>query len=73
MNDHYSAWQRLAPLGLLLIGTGVSIVGEATLRKGRGEGWVVLGTVGLCVLNAGVAVFGDAVKQRALYELRMES
>jgi hypothetical protein len=52
----------------------VSLVGQATLLKGRGErGWVALGTLGLCTLNAGVAIFGEAVKHRALYEWKLSS
>jgi hypothetical protein len=61
-------------LGLGTIGLGVSIIGQATLLKGRGEGgWVALGTIGLCTLNAGVAIFGEAVKHRALYEWKSSS
>lgn len=74
METHYRTWQRLAPLGLGTIGLGVSLVGQATLLKGRGErGWVALGTLGLCTLNAGVAIFGEAVKHRALYEWKLSS
>ena len=71
MDTHYRTWRLLAPLGLGTIGLGLSVVGEATLMKGRGgpaAGWVALGTLGLCLFNAGVAMFGEAVKHRALYE-----
>ncbi|MEM1128211.1 MAG: hypothetical protein AAGI71_16310 [Bacteroidota bacterium] len=69
MDTHYRTWALLAPLGLLAVGLGVSIVGEATLRKLRREpGWVGLGTAGLVALNAGLSMFGDAVKHRTLYE-----
>lgn len=66
---HYRKWLAFAPLGLATIGFGLSLTNEATLRKGRGESWVLYGTVGLCVTNVGVSIFGDAVKERALYEL----
>lgn len=67
---HRRLWLIKAPLGLALVGTGVSIVGHATLLKAAvaDAGWIVWGTLGLIVLNAGLAVFGDAVKDRALLE-----
>lgn len=68
VNDHFEKWNTFAPLGLLLIGLGVSLVGHANSRKAAGKGWFVLGTLGLIVLNAGVAIFGESVKARALYE-----
>lgn len=65
---HRAAWKRLAPAGLVGVGLGVSLVGEATLRKGRGEAYVAYGTLALCVLNAGLCLFGEAVKHSALAE-----
>lgn len=72
MNEHYERWNRLAPIGLLLTGLGLSITGRATLAKGKGTGWVLGGTLGLIVFNAGLAIFGEAVKARALYEMHLE-
>jgi len=69
-------WKWLAPLGLTLIGAGVSITGEATLLKGAAYPswqWIGLGTVGLIVLNAGIAVFGEAVKYSTLETWRKEN
>ncbi len=63
---HLTTWRRFAPLGLSAVGLGLSLVGEATLRKGRGEPFVLYGTAALCVVNAGLCVFGEAVKHRAL-------
>lgn len=63
---HLRTWVRFAPLGLTTVGLGLSLVGEAALRKGRGEPWVLYGTAALCVVNAGLCVFGEAVKHRAL-------
>ncbi|MEM6645253.1 MAG: hypothetical protein AAF730_03280 [Bacteroidota bacterium] len=68
---HHKKWKLLAPLGLVLIGLGVSLVGEAVLLKGGEAGfwsWFGMGTFSLVVLNAGICVFGDAVKHRAHYE-----
>ena len=63
---HLKAWRRFAPLGLVSVGFGLSLVGEATLRKGRDEPFVLYGTAALCVVNAGLCLFGEAVKHRAL-------
>lgn len=72
MNKNYEKWDEMAPRGLVLIGLGVSLTGEAIAKKIKGRGflsWFILGTLGLIVLNAGVAIFGEAVKHRTLYEL----
>ena len=63
----------MAPAGLASVGLGLSITGEATLRKGRGASYVALGTLGLCVVNAGLCLFGEAVKHSALAEAAGES
>lgn len=68
-SGHLRTWRRFAPLGLASVGFGLSLVGEATLRKGRGEPFVLYGTAALCVVNAGLCLFGEAVKHRALAEV----
>lgn len=68
LNEYYEKWNRLSPLGLLVIGCGMSLIGDATLSKLKGRSWFFKGTVALIVFNAGVAIFGEAVKNRALYE-----
>lgn len=69
---HYRKWQTLAPLGLVAVGFGASLVGQSTLMKGDEDTptwqWVAAGTASLTVLNAGLCLFGDAVKHRTLYE-----
>jgi hypothetical protein len=69
--EHYQTWKRLAPLGLVTVGLGASLIGQSTILKSRNAStwkWVALGTVSLAVFNAGLCIFGDAVKHRALYE-----
>lgn len=61
-------WLVFSIGGLLLIGAGVSIVGQAVIEKGAGQSWFWLGTAGLVVLNAGVSVFGQAV----IYRVRLD-
>ncbi len=65
---HREKWAWLAPAGLVGVGLGVSLAGEATLRKGRGEPFVVYGTLALCVIGAGMSLFGESVKQSTLAE-----
>ncbi|MGB3544635.1 hypothetical protein [Rubrivirga sp.] len=69
---HLSTWRRFSPAGLAAVGFGLSVVGEATSRKNRGDSWVAYGTIGLCIVNAGLCLFGEAVKHRALADWRVE-
>jgi hypothetical protein len=74
VNEHYEKWDTLAPRGLALIGLGLSITGQAIGAKANGKGffrWFILGTLGLIIVNSGVALFGEAVKNRALYEMKI--
>ena len=57
-------WLLFSIGGLVLIGAGFSITGEAIIRKAAGEPWFWLGTGGLVVLNAGVSFFGQGVIER---------
>ncbi len=69
MSDHthlVRRWLGFSISGLILIGAGVSVVGEAIIAKGAGAPWFLLGTAGLVILNAGVSVFGQGVVYRGL-------
>lgn len=71
--NHYAKWRLFAPLGLAIIGMGLSFLGHSIQIKTQGVGfwtWFLWGTVSLLVTNAGIAVFGDAVKHRVLFELK---
>ena len=72
-DPHLRAWARLAPSGLVAVGLGASLIGEATLRKGRGEAYALYGTAALVVFNAGLCLFGEAVKHRALADWAAEA
>lgn len=61
-------WLLFSIGGLLLIGGGVSLVGQAVIEKAAGDPWFWLGTAGLVVLNAGVSVFGQGV----IYRIRLD-
>lgn len=73
IKQHYEKWNRLSPLGLFVIGLGLSLTGHAIVAKSQGRRWFLRGTLGLIVFNAGVAIFGEAVKSRALYEMELEN
>lgn len=71
MDQHYRDWSEMMPRGLLLIGAGVLITGQAVVWNARRRPiwqWALAGTLGLIVLLSGVSVFGSAIKHRALYE-----
>ena len=74
MDQHYRDWSELAPRGLLLIGAGISIVGQAITWNARRRPiwqWALLGALGLVVLVTGVTFFGEAIKHRTLYESKL--
>jgi hypothetical protein len=64
--DLVRRWLVYSVSGLVLIGAGVSVVGEAIIAKSDGSSWFLLGTVGLVILNGGVSVFGQGVVYRGL-------
>lgn len=73
---HFWHWLIEAPLGLILIGAGLSVFGQSVIYKLRGESlrkWFWWGTLSLVIFNAGICVFGDAVSHRILYEIAKQS
>jgi len=71
--NHFKKWRLYAPLGLSLIGLGLSLLGHSIQLKTQGSSsliWFLWGTLSLVVVNGGLAVFGDAVKHRVLFELK---
>jgi hypothetical protein len=73
VEGHLTTWHRFVPLGLAPVELGLSVVGAATLRMGRGEPFVLYGTAALCVVNVGLCLFGEAVKPRALADWKAAS
>lgn len=61
----------LAVGGLLSVGTGLSLFGDAVLRKGQADrqprgprtGWVWHGTLALTMINAGICLVVEAGKK----------
>jgi hypothetical protein len=58
-------WLLFSIGGLLLIGAGLSVIGEAILLKGAGESFFWMGTAGLVLFNAGLSLFGQGVVLRS--------
>ena len=58
-------WMLFAVTGLLLVGTGLSVIGGAILLKGADEPFFWMGTAGLVLFNAGLSFFGQAVVFRS--------
>lgn len=75
LNEHYEKWDEFAPRGLLLIGFGISVIGQAIGAKTKGKSflrWFFTGTIGLILINSGVAIFGEAIKHRTLYDFKLQ-
>lgn len=68
-NPHYLQWIKKAPLGLLLVGLGLSVIGHAIGQKSRGKPWFWWGTIGLVIVNSGISIVGDAVRHRTLLDI----
>jgi hypothetical protein len=57
-------WLKFAVGGILLMGFGLSLLGEAGILKMSGSGflnWFGIGTLALAVFFAGLSLFGQAV------------
>lgn len=65
MSNLRTRWLVFCITGLVLVGAGVSVVGEAIIRKSSGLSWFWIGTAGLIVLNTGLSFFGSGVVCRA--------
>ena len=66
---HRMKWLVFSPLGLALIGFGLTLVTDAARAKSAGEPWFWYGTLALVVFNAGVVFFGEGVKNAVLVSL----
>lgn len=68
-------WLTYAVGGLLLLGFGFSLMGEALSWKIADEGfwnWFGLGTLALIVIMSGLSIFGQAIVVRTKIELKKE-
>lgn len=68
-------WLGSATVGLVLVGAGVSVIGEAVrLRIMEVDIWMWLGVgfAGLVLLNSGLSFFGQAVRWRIHMDMARE-
>jgi hypothetical protein len=64
-------WLTHAVGGILLMGFGLSLLGESTIMKFSGEGflsWFGLGTLALLLIFAGLSIFGQAVVYKSILD-----
>jgi uncharacterized membrane protein HdeD (DUF308 family) len=61
MKNLNKKWFWFSVLGLVLVGAGLSVVGEAIIAKTNHEAWFLFGTLGLILVNSGLCFFGTAV------------
>lgn len=73
--SYYMRWLIYCPVGLVLIGLGLSLFGDSLLLKqatdqagGSIWGWFLYGTASLATFNAGLSVFAQGVIFRIRYE-----
>ncbi|WP_436841335.1 hypothetical protein [Tunicatimonas pelagia] len=60
-------WLLSAVGGLVLIGLGLSLFGEAVIAKYEQRAWFWFGTLSLIVVNSGVSLVGQSVVYRIKY------
>ena len=69
-------WLFFSATGLLLVGFGMSVFGEAVILKFNKEpflDWFSMGTISLIVFNAGLSFFGSGIKYRIYLDRRRKS
>ena len=54
-------WIGLSIVSLLLIGMGLSILGEAIILKNNDKSYFVMGTLALVIINSGLCFLGEAI------------
>lgn len=54
----------MAPLGLVLMGAGLSMAIDAGSVKATGGSWFWYGTISLIVFNSGICIFGSSIIEK---------
>ena len=70
MKIKIKTWLWQAPLGLRLVGSGLSMAIDAGTCQAYGQPWFWYGSLALVVFNSGLCVFGGAVIERVKDEMR---
>lgn len=69
-SNYKRKWLIYAPLGLILVGAGLSCFGEALIWKYEQApfwDWFGFGTFSLVLINSGLCFFGEAIIARVRY------
>ena len=54
-------WIGVSIISLLLIGMGLSILGEAIILKNNDKSYFTMGTLALIIINSGLCILGEAI------------
>ena len=54
-------WIGISTISLLLIGMGLSILGEAIILKNNDKSYFTMGTLALMIINSGLCFLGEAI------------
>lgn len=71
MNKLKKKWLLYAVSGILIMGFGLSVMGEALIAKAMGQAflnWFLIGTAGLALIFAGLSVFGQAIVYKSIMD-----
>lgn len=73
MKNHYlKRWLIYAVSGLVTVGFGLSLFGEAVIAKHKKRSWFWPGTLSLVVINTGLSLIGKSVSYRTRLDLKNE-
>lgn len=64
---YFTYWLTFAVGGLVLVGLGLSLFGEAVIAKYEQQSWFWLGTISLIIVNSGISLVGQSVVYRLKY------
>ena len=61
-------WFIYSVVGMILLGLGLSLLGEAILFKSKDDfSWFFWGTAALVTFNAGIGLIGEAISRMRLH------
>jgi hypothetical protein len=71
MKEIKKKWLIYAVTGILIMGFGLSVMGEALIAKAMGKvflNWFLVGTAGLALIFAGLSFFGQAIVYKCILD-----
>lgn len=70
-SKHKRRWLIFAPVGLVLVGAGLSMAIDAGFYRMSGAAtlnWIAYGTAALIVFNSGLSFFGQAIIEKIKHD-----